>query len=181
MSVFASTLLFVLGVLSGAIASYSFHKYRARRLRTTPASVLSLLGRPTDFNEMLFQTKLLLVGDKATLEVVYLHRYAGLHEIGFCCEQPIRMPITMPIRVRVKARWQWLDSKGVIEKEDFVSLDKPWYDGPLINGFSLIRYNVPESIPVDKRISLVIEIDNCEQIVNTYGAISAYGRNVQTP
>jgi hypothetical protein len=170
--------LFSAGMLSGIAIAYAAFRCWKRVLKNHKYSFIAALMPPDDFHENLFEVKLPLTGDQASIEVVYSHRYAGTYRIGLVCERRIDNPIKTPlIRVQVRTKWKYPGGKIIAEKDEMISLKNSWWNRATVNGFELFSYDPSEIIPVDERISLEIVIDNCNEVIENCGAFSVYGRH----
>ena len=168
----------LLGVVAGMIIVLTWLRLRdaAFSVRKSEQSwMLKLLNfsLPKDITEPLFEVGLENErGDSAkSLKVVYSHKYSGLHEIGFVCEQRVTMPINAPMTVGVQVRWR--GDKGIIvyEAKEEVSLTELWFNGAARNGFSLVRYQVPDCVPIKKRLVCEIILSDLSQADESYGPL----------
>ncbi|MDR1934563.1 MAG: hypothetical protein LBS49_03100 [Candidatus Accumulibacter sp.] len=186
-------ILFVAGMLFGIAIAYAAFRYWKRVLKTR-LSLMSLLIPPDDLYENLFEVKLPPTGDQVSIEVVYSHRYAGYYEIGLVCEKDIGFPIKTLVQIQVRTRWKYPDGRIIADRNETIILNISWDGGPERNGFRLFLYDISplaskdrpkpvslilsEFIPVDERISLEITINNCNEVVENYGALGVYGRRL---
>lgn len=175
----------LLGVVVGMIIALAWLRLRdaAFSVRKSDQSwILRLLGLslPKDMTEPLFEVGLGNgeSGSEKKLTVVYSHKYSGLHEIGFVCEQRVTMPIKAPVTVGVQVRW-WGD-KGMIvyEVKEDVCLTELWFNGAISNGFSLVRYQVPDCVPIRKRLVCEMIFSELSQTEESYGPFRVYSRAI---
>jgi hypothetical protein len=180
-----TVVLGLLGVVVGMIISMTWLRLRDAAFsvsKSDQSRILKLCGfsLPKDITEPLFEVCL---GNERSdsaksLTVVYSHKYSGLHEIGFVCEQRVTMPIKAPMTVGVQVRW-WGD-KGMIvyEVKEDVRLTELWFNGATRNGFSLVRYQVPDCVPIKKRLVCEIILSDLNQAEESYGPFRVYSRAI---
>jgi len=138
------------------------------------------LSLPRDITEPLFEVGLDIesgISVKA-LTIVYSHKYSGLHELGFVCEQPVVMPIISPISVDIHVVWRNDSGMTIFEANEKTRLTELWLDGPARNGFSLVRYQVPDCIPIRERLVCDIRFSDLSAAIASYGPLRAYARTI---
>jgi hypothetical protein len=173
----------LLGVVVGMIAVLTWLRLRDAAFSVRKSDqgwILRLFGLslPKDITEPLFEVALAKEesGSAKRLTVVYSHKYSGLHEIGFVCEQRVTTPIEDPMTVEVQVRWRDENKMVVYEVRDDVRLTELWFSGALRNGFSLVRYQVPDCVPIKKRLVCEIIFSELNQAQEIYGPIMVYSR-----
>lgn len=175
----------LLGVVAGMIISMTWLRLRdaAFSARKSDQSwILRLFGfsLPKDITEPLFEVGLGNGKSRSAkrLTIVYSHKYSGLHEIGFVCEQRVAMPINAPMTVGVQVRW-WGDNGMIVyEVKEDVRLTDLWFNGAIRNGFSLVRYQVPDCVPIRKRLVCEIIFSELSQPEESYGPFRVYSRAI---
>jgi hypothetical protein len=129
-----------------------------------------------DLNAFLVSTPISQNADEFSAAFTVAHRHAGPHELGVVCTEKVGNPIEPNGRLECHLAVSGLgDRIGSGASE----LSSPWYDGDRY-GFSLVRYTVPQGLPLKTRLDATIRIMDFDGSLASYKPTHVYVRNIST-
>ena len=107
----------------------------------------------------------------------YAHKYSGPHEIGVVCRARIPIDRLVDETVEVSAKWTRPDGRRIWTLRGTSMQGSVWFDGPDKNGFSLLRFDVPQNLPLGEDLTVEVRISGAGWIA-AYEPTLAYCRNI---